>query len=74
MRIYVSPYLFVMDQQRISLGDAKQEPDPVAGQAVWVETKFQLLDEGGEQTHAAGRVVMLPDDDTVGMLMEALGL
>lgn len=74
MRIFVSPYLFVMDQQQISLQDVQQEPGPVAGQAVWVETQFQLLDEGGDQTHAAGRVVMLPDDDTVGMLMEALGL
>ena len=74
MRIFVSPYLFVMDQQQISLGDMQQAPDPVAGQAVWVETQFQLLDEGGGQTHAVGRVVMLPDDDTVGMLMEALGL
>lgn len=74
MRIFVSPYLFVMDQQQISLGDMQQAPDPVAGQAVWVETQFQLLDEDGGQTHAVGRVVMLPDDDTVGMLMEALGL
>ena len=74
MRIFVTPYLFVMDQQQISLQDVQQEPGPVAGQAVWVETQFQLLDEGQARTHAVGRVVMLPDDDTVGMLMEALGL
>ena len=44
-----------------------------ADQAIWVETKFLLLEEEG-QTDDAGRVVMLPDGNTVEMLMQALGL
>jgi len=74
MRIYLSPYLFVLGQERVSLGEHLDKQGLAADKAIWVETRFQLLDEEGNHTDDAGRVVMLPDDDTVEMLMEALGL
>lgn len=72
MRIYLSPYMFMIKNERIKLGTKLPEKEVKADQAIWVETKFQLLEEGGK-TDDAGRVVMLPDDDTVEMLMKALG-
>lgn len=74
MRIFMSPYLFVHEKERISLGDVLDGHGMDADKAIWVETRFQLLDEEGDQTYDVGRVVMLPDANTVGMLMEALGL
>ena len=73
MRIYLSPYLFVSGNEQIRLGDVSYELQMAADQAIWVETKFLLLEEEG-QTDDAGRVVMLPDGNTVEMLMQALGL
>lgn len=73
MRIYLSPYLFVSENEQIRLGDMGDTTGMAADQAIWVETKFLLLEEEG-QTDDAGRVVMLPDDNTVEMLMQALGL
>ena len=73
MRIYLSPYLSVSGNEQIRLGDVSYELQMAADQAIWVETKFLLLEEEG-QTDDAGRVVMLPDGNTVEMLMQALGL
>ena len=74
MRIFMSPYLFVLDQERISLGKNVDKQGLAADKAIWIETRFQLLDEKGDHTDDVGRVIMLPNDDTVEMLMEALGL
>lgn len=74
MRIYMSPYLLVLDRACISFQDGLPGQLPSAEQAIWVETSFQLLKEDGEKVHDIGRVVMLADDATVEMLMEALGM
>ncbi len=74
MRIFLSPYMYVSGKEQIRLGDQVHRQGLAADQAIWVETRFQLLEEHGDQTNDAGRVIMLPDEDTVEMLMEALGL
>ncbi|KAI4448688.1 CheY-P phosphatase CheC [Eubacterium plexicaudatum ASF492] len=73
IRIFLSPYMFVDKNERISLGAAPQTESVAADQAIWVETRFQLSDEGGK-TDDAGRAIMLPDGNTVQMLMRALGI
>ena len=74
MRIFVSPYLLVAGGERIELGDVPGEDAAKAHKAILVETRFQLLEEDGDKTRVVGKVVMLPDDNTVGLLMEALGM
>lgn len=74
MRIFMSPFMLVFDKERISLGEILEKQGTVANKAIWIETSFQLLDKEGDKTSDFGRVVMLPDDDTVQLLLEALGL
>ena len=74
MRIFVSPYLLVAGGDRICIGEVPEECASQVHKAILVETRFQLLEEDGEKTRAAGKVVMLPDDNTVELLMEALGM
>lgn len=74
MRIFMSPFMLVFDKERISLGEVITKHGLAADRAIWIETSFQLLDEEGDKTSDFGRVIMLPDDDTVEMLMNALGL
>ncbi len=74
MRIFVSPYMMVAGGERMNLGDVCEDSGMAVHKAILVETRFQLLEAGGEKTRAAGKVVMLPDDDTVELLMEALGM
>ncbi len=74
MRIFVSPYLLVAGGERICIGEVPEECASQVHKAILVETRFQLLEEDGEKTRAAGKVVMLPDDNTVELLMEALGM
>ncbi len=73
LRIFLSPYMFVFGNVQIMLGDTLHPQGFCADQAIWVETRFQLLEED-PQTEDAGRVIMLPDDDTVEMLINALEL
>ena len=74
MRIFVSPYLLVAGGERICIGEVPEECASQVHKAILVETRFLLLEEDGEKTRAAGKVVMLPDDNTVELLMEALGM
>lgn len=74
MRIFMSPSMLVFEKERISMGDMLDKQELTVSRAIWIETSFQLLDEAGEKTSDFGRVIMLPDDDTVEMLMQALGL
>lgn len=74
MRIFVSPYMMVAEGEQISIGDIPNDGGMDSQKAILVETRFQLLEEGEDKTRAAGKIVMLPDDDTVGLLMEALGM
>lgn len=74
IRIFMSPFMLVFDEEKVSLGDFLDKQGTVADKAIWIETSFQLLDEEGDKTSDFGRVIMLPDDNTVALLMEALGL
>lgn len=76
IRIYMSPTTLVLNKERISLGDILQNQGTDWEKAIWVETSFQLLEKEGEgdQTIGLGKVVMLPDEVTVQMLIEALEL
>lgn len=77
MRIFVTPYRLSDGNEWAGIGSTGAVPakDAVsADRAIWVETRFQLLEEDGARTRDVGRVVMMPDGDAVEMLMEALGL
>lgn len=76
IRIYMSPSMLVLNKERVSLGDILQNQGTDSKKAIWVETSFQLLNQEGkgDETIGLGKVVMLPDADTVQMLAEALGL
>jgi len=74
IRIYMSPVLMVFNREKVSLEKLLEKQGTEANMAIWIETSFQLLDDDGNKTCDVGRVVMLPDDDTVVQLLEALGL
>lgn len=74
LRIYMSPRMVFLNKEPYFLRDMMAELESVTEQAISIETSFMLLDNNGGRTQDAGQIAMLPDEKTVCMLMESLGL
>lgn len=74
IRIYMSPVMVDRDVPEAILSNTLNYLAKSCKAAICIDTKFSILENENDDITDAGRVIMLPDDDSVKKLVEAMGL
>ncbi len=74
IRVYLSPVMADINGEKALLEKALERLSSECRTAISVKTDFVLTDQEGERTDDTGRVIILPGEDSVKKLMEALGM
>lgn len=72
IRMFLSPVMVGVDMVGALISFPIAQMSMNCKKAVSVDTSFGIMDENGHTSQQAGRIIMLPDEDSVEKLMNAL--
>lgn len=74
IRFFLSPVMVGVDKADKLLSSAYMHPPEKNGRQIYVESRYSIMDKDGEPIGQAGHIVMMPDEDSIEKLMEAIGM
>ena len=74
IRFFLSPVMVGVDKTDTLITTAYLHTGGKDGRQIYVESKFSITDADGAPLGRAGHIIMMPDEDSVEKLMEAIGM
>lgn len=74
VKIFLSPVMVGVDMVGALVAFPVAQLSLKCSKAICVDTRFSLMDAQGNRSADAGRIIMMPDEESVTRLMEALGM